>query len=76
MRDFAEIQHHARQLAGMSGVDLERAPPRTCRLWEARALALCHLAAGDKAEADKVMAPFKSRSMTHNLQRSSEAASA
>lgn len=66
MRDFAEVQHHAQQLAGMSGVDLERAPPRTCRLWEARALALCHLAAGDKAEANKVMAPFKRPNLKRN----------
>lgn len=66
MRDFAEIQHHARQLAGMSGVDLEHAPPRTCRLWEARALAMFHLGAGDKAEAHKVMAPFKRPNLQRN----------
>lgn len=66
MRDFAEVQHHARQLAGMSGIDLERAPRRTCRMWEARALALFHLAAGDKAEAHKVMAPFKRPNLQRN----------
>ena len=65
MRDFAVIQHHAHQLAGMSGIDLNCAQPRVRRLWLARALALHHLADGDMAEANKVMAPFKRRRMTH-----------
>jgi len=43
-------------LASMSGVDQQSAGPATVRAWEARGLALHHLAAGDMAEALKVMA--------------------
>lgn len=73
MRDFAVVQRHARELAHMSGIDLDMARPRTRKLWEARALALHCLADGDMAEANKVMAPFKARSMTRNLQCNKEA---
>lgn len=45
----------ALELAALSCVDLAKASGRTVRLWEARALALHHLAAGDMAEALKVM---------------------
>ena len=53
---FAEtFQRTGRDLASMSGVDLQSAGPATVRAWEARGLALHHLAAGDMAEALKVM---------------------
>lgn len=43
-------------LASMSGVDLQSAGPATVCTWEARSLALRHLAAaGDMAETVKVM---------------------
>lgn len=50
------VGHAARELASMEGLDLAKAPPSVVRLWEARGLALHHLAAGDMAEALKVMA--------------------
>lgn len=50
------VKRTANDLAGMSGVDLQSAGPATVRAWEARGLALHHLAAGDMAEALKVMA--------------------
>lgn len=50
------IRHTGHKLASMSGVDLQSAGPATVRAWEARGLALHHLAAGDMAEALKVMA--------------------
>ncbi|WP_314102704.1 hypothetical protein [uncultured Stenotrophomonas sp.] len=40
----------------MAGVELVKAVPATVRLWQARGLALHHLAAGDMDEALKVMA--------------------
>lgn len=49
------IRHTGHELASMSGVDLQSAGPTTVRAWEARGLALHHLAAGDMAEALKVM---------------------
>jgi hypothetical protein len=55
MHDFRKVGH---DLARMSGVDLQSAGPATVRAWEARGLALHHLAAGDMAEANKIMAPF------------------
>ncbi|NED64231.1 hypothetical protein G3I15_25170 [Streptomyces sp. SID10244] len=54
--DHREI---GRQLASLEGVNLASASLRTCRLWEARGLALMALARGDKAEAEKVMRQFK-----------------
>ena len=45
-----------RELASLSGVDIERARPATVRTWEARGLALQALARGDMAEAEKIMA--------------------
>ncbi len=45
-----------RELASLSGVDIERARPATARMWEARGLALQALARGDMAEAEKIMA--------------------
>lgn len=56
MFDAEQIQSTAHDLAGMSGVDIDRASPKTRKLWEARGLAMHHLAAGDMAEAKKVMA--------------------
>lgn len=50
------VGHTAHDLASLSGVDLAKASPATVRLWEARGLALHHLAAGAMAEALKVMA--------------------
>ena len=47
--------HTAHDLASMEGVDLFKTSPATARLWEARGLALHHLAAGDMVEALKVM---------------------
>ncbi|WP_426805331.1 hypothetical protein [Stenotrophomonas sp. SrG] len=53
---FADtVERTAHDLAGMSGVDLAQEGPATVRLWEARGLALHHLAAGDMDEALKVM---------------------
>ena len=49
------LKRAAHDLAGMSGVDLAKAGPKTVRLWQARGLGLHHLAAGDMAEALKVM---------------------
>ena len=64
MHDFRKVGH---DLANMSGVDLQSAGPATVRAWEARGLALHHLAAVDMAEAPKVMAaarPTGRRSLT------------
>lgn len=49
------VARTAHDLASMEGVDLAKALPAVVRLWEARGLALHHLAAGDMAEALKVM---------------------
>jgi hypothetical protein len=49
------LQRIAHELASMSGVDLQSAGPATVRAWQARGLALHDLAAGDMAEALKVM---------------------
>lgn len=57
---FAEaIKCAGHDLASISGVDLQTAGPATVRTWEARGLALHHLAAGDIAEALKVMEHFR-----------------
>ena len=45
-------------LARKAGVNLDKARPRTRRMWEARGLAVIALARGDLAEAQKIMAPF------------------
>lgn len=50
--DFREVGH---VLASLSGVDVGKASKATLRSWEARGLALHHLAAGDFTEALKVM---------------------
>ncbi len=52
-------QRTGHDLASMSGVDLQSAGPAAVRAWEARGLALHRLAAGDMAEALKVMAHAK-----------------
>lgn len=58
--DFGDaVQRAAQDLASMEGVDLGTAPRAVVRLWEARGLALHHLAKGNREEAEKVMAPFK-----------------
>ncbi len=49
------VQCTSYELASMSGVELQSAGPATVRAWEARGLALHHLAAGDMSEAPKVM---------------------
>lgn len=51
--DAADRTGHGR--ASLSGVELQSAGAATVRTWEARGLALHHLAAGDMAEALKIM---------------------
>ncbi|WP_313644028.1 hypothetical protein [Stenotrophomonas sp.] len=46
-------------LARKTGVNLDKARPKTRRMWEARGLAVIALARGDLEEATKIMAPFK-----------------
>ncbi len=53
--DFREVGH---VLAGLSGVDLGKA---TVRAWEARGLCLIELSRGDRAEAERIMAPVSKR---------------
>lgn len=58
--DFGDtVERTAHDLASMQGVHLANARPETVRLWEARGLALHHLAAGDMDEALKVMCPVR-----------------
>lgn len=45
-------------LARKTGVNLDKARPKTRRMWEARGLAVIALARGDLDEATKIMAPF------------------
>ena len=45
-------------LAHKIGVNLDKARPKTRRMWEARGLAVIALARGDLDEATKIMAPF------------------
>ncbi|MGL4692382.1 MAG: helix-turn-helix transcriptional regulator [Stenotrophomonas maltophilia] len=52
---FSDVQRTGHDLASISGVDLQSAGAATVRAWEARSLALHHLAAGDMAEALKIM---------------------
>jgi len=59
------VERTAHDLAGMSGVDLAKASPTTVRLWEARDLALHHVAEGDMDEALKVMAAVRADGRTH-----------
>ncbi|PZS70576.1 hypothetical protein A7X76_10205 [Stenotrophomonas maltophilia] len=59
MAEAIDHREVGRQLASIEGVNLESASPATLRLWDARGLALMALARGDKAEAEKVMRPFK-----------------
>ena len=47
-----------RVLARMSGVDLSKASNGTVREWEARGLALIELFRGNRAEAERIMAPL------------------
>lgn len=55
--DFGDaVARTAHDLASMEGVDLTKARPAVVHLWEARGLALHHLAAGDMDEAKKIMA--------------------
>lgn len=55
-----DVERTGHDLASMSGVDLQSAGAATIRAWEARGLALHHLAAGDMAEALKVMGAARS----------------
>lgn len=59
------VRRTAHDLASIEGVDLAEARPAVVRLWQARGLALHHLAAGDDVEAAKVMAPFKRGEVRH-----------
>lgn len=53
--DHIAIGH---DLARKAGVNLDKARPRTRRMWEARGVAVIALARGDLAEAQKIMRPF------------------
>lgn len=55
-----DIDHIAvgQDLARKTGVNLDKARPKTRRMWEARGLAMLALARGDLEEATKIMAPF------------------
>lgn len=59
MAEAIDHREVGRQLASMSGVELDSARPSTVRTWEARGLALQALARGDMAEAQRVMAHAK-----------------
>ncbi|MBD9534691.1 hypothetical protein IB227_02350 [Stenotrophomonas sp. STM01] len=57
----AEVTDHValgHELARKVGINLDKARPRTRRMWEARGLAVIALARGDLAEAQKIMRPF------------------
>lgn len=56
--DHLAIGH---DLARKAGVTLDKARPKTRRMWEARGLALIALSRGDLTEATKIMAPFVTR---------------
>ncbi len=56
MAEAIDHREVGRQLASMSGVELDSARPAIVRTWEARGLALQALARGDMAEAQRVMA--------------------
>lgn len=56
--DLREVGH---ELARLSGFDLSRASKATVRAWEARGLALIELSRGDRAEAQRIMAPVSKR---------------
>lgn len=56
--DFREVGH---LLAKLSGIDLGKASRATVRAWEARGLALIELSRGDRAEAQRIMAPVSKR---------------
>ncbi len=60
MKPIEAIVHVAigRDLARKTGVNLDKARPKTRRMWEARGLAVIALARGDLDEATKIMAPF------------------
>ncbi|HDS1580435.1 TPA: hypothetical protein QEL15_002526 [Stenotrophomonas maltophilia] len=58
MPDYREVGHF---LASLSGVDLAKASKATVRAWEARGLALIELSRGDRAEAERIMAPVLKR---------------
>ena len=53
--DHIAIGH---ELARKTGVNLDKARPKTRRMWEARGLAVIALARGDLEEAQKIMQPF------------------
>ncbi|KRG64011.1 hypothetical protein ABB26_10160 [Stenotrophomonas humi] len=49
-------------LARKVGVNLDKARPKTRRMWEARGLAVIALSRGDLTEAQKIMRPFNRNS--------------
>ncbi|HEL3737753.1 TPA: hypothetical protein UMU63_002700 [Stenotrophomonas maltophilia] len=53
----------SRQLASMSGIELDSIAPQDARLWEARGQALQALAAGDMEAALRIMGMVSSRIM-------------
>lgn len=56
--DHVAIGH---DLARKTGVNLDKARPKTLRMWEARGLAVIALSRGDLTEAQKIMRPFVRR---------------
>lgn len=61
---FREVGH---VLASLSGIDLGRASKTSVRAWEARGLALIELSRGDRAEAQRIMAPVSKGRRGTNL---------
>ena len=56
--DFREVGY---VLASLSGIDLGKSSKATVRAWEARGLALIELSRGDRAVAERIMAPVSQR---------------
>lgn len=57
-------------LASLSGVDFAKASTATVRAWEARGLALIALSRGDRAQAERIMAPSGCSLVTRRSARS------
>ncbi|WP_414539283.1 hypothetical protein [Stenotrophomonas forensis] len=63
MGEAIDHREVGRQLASMSGVELDSIAPQDARLWEARGQALQALAAGDMGAALRTMGMVSSRIM-------------
>jgi len=59
--DNMDHREVGRELALLSGIDLSKASKTKVRAWEARGLALIELSRGDRAEAERIMAPVSRR---------------